>query len=39
MLIEIFLYRGRVYFQAKKFSEKAKLPEICLSFGGSMPEA
>ena len=31
--------RGRVYFLAKHFSEKAKLPEICLSFGGSMPEA
>ena len=24
---------------AKNFSEKAKLPKICPSFGGSMPEA
>ena len=31
--------RGRVSFLTKFFSEKAKLPEICLSFGGSMPEA
>ena len=26
-------------FRTKFFSEKAKLPEICLSFSGSMPEA
>ena len=31
--------QGRVPFLAKEFSEKAKLPEICPSFGGSMPEA
>ena len=30
---------GRVHFLAKIFSEKAKLPKLCLSFGGSMPEA
>ena len=31
--------RGRVTFFAKKNSEKAKLPQICISFGGSMPIA
>ena len=31
--------RGRVTFLAKKNSEKAKLPQICISFGGSMPIA
>ena len=30
--------RGRVSFSTKKNSEKAKLPKICLSFSGSMPE-
>ena len=30
--------RGRVSFLTENFSEKAKLPKICLSFGGSMPE-
>ena len=27
---------GRVTFLTKKNSEKAKLPQICISFGGSM---
>ena len=31
--------RGRVSFLAKQKSEKAKHSKICLSFGGSMPEA
>ena len=30
---------GRVTFLMKKNSEKAKLPKICISFGGSMPIA
>ena len=34
-----WLCRGRVYFWVKIFSEKAKLPEICLSLSGNMPEA
>ena len=33
-----WFYRGRVHFLTEIFSEIAKLPEICLSFGGSMPE-
>ena len=31
--------RRRVFFLTKYFSEKAKHPKICLSLGGSMPEA
>ena len=30
---------GRVYFMAENFSERAKLPQICLSFSGDMLES
>ena len=37
-IFETWFYGDRVSFSTEKFSEKAKLPKICLSFGGSMPE-
>ena len=33
------IWPGQGKFFGQKFSEKALLPEICPSFGGSMPEA
>ena len=38
-ILKMWFGRGRVTFLAKKNSEKAKLPKICISFGGSMPIA
>ena len=38
-IFKMWFGRGRVTFLAKKNSEKAKLPQICISFGGSMPIA
>ena len=38
-IFKMWFDHGRVTFLAKKNSEKAKHPKICVSFGGSMPIA
>ena len=38
-IFKMWFDRGRVSFLARKKSEKAKHPKICLSFVNSMPEA
>ena len=38
-ILKMLYDHGRVTFLTKKISEKAKLPKICISFGGSMPIA
>ena len=38
-ILKLWFDHGRVTFLAKKNSEKAKPPKICVSFGGCMPIA